>query len=51
MSSSSEVPKKKVYCKPSLKAYGSLTEMTAAAKNKGQLDGQTNKGGHTLRTG
>ena len=50
MSSSPEAPKKKVYCRPSLKAYGSLTEMTSAMMNKGQLDGQS-KGNMGLRTG
>jgi hypothetical protein len=38
MSSSPEVPKKKVYRAPSLKTYGSLTEMTASSGNMGQDD-------------
>lgn len=38
MNSSPEVAKKKVYRAPSLKAYGSLTEMTASSGNMGQDD-------------
>jgi hypothetical protein len=38
MNSSPEVPKKKVYRTPSLKTYGSLTEMTASSGNMGQND-------------
>jgi len=43
MSSSAEVPKKKVYCSPRLKTYGSLTEMTAASGKKAQSDGGIKK--------
>jgi hypothetical protein len=41
MNSSAEVPKKKVYRTPSLKTYGSLTEMTASGGNMGQDDNAT----------
>jgi hypothetical protein len=43
MNSSPEAAKKKVYGTPSLKTYGSLTEMTAASGKLGHLDGGTKK--------
>jgi hypothetical protein len=41
MNSPAEVSKKKVYRTPSLKTYGSLTDMTAATGNMGQNDNIT----------
>jgi hypothetical protein len=38
MNSSAEVPKKKAYSTPSLKTYGSLTDMTASTGNMGKDD-------------
>jgi len=49
MNSSADVPKKKLYRTPGLKTYGSLTDMTAATSNMGQIDNA--KTGQNHKTG
>jgi len=46
MNSSPDVPKKKAYSAPSLKTYGTLTDMTTSTSNMGQNDNLTKGQNH-----